>query len=158
MPFNRADYYVYTPTGTDMPQGCAPNTGVLYKSNIAHSSAGGGYNPRIPLLDCVADMQIIYGLDTDGVGRINFHTTTPPATAADQRAQIRELRVYILAQDGKKDSSYRYPSTTVDVGESFDGGMTITGRSFDLTTLGADWRNYRWKVYTIVVRPKNLIQ
>jgi type II secretory pathway pseudopilin PulG len=154
MPFNRADYFLQIPSS--MPEGCAPNTGILYKKNISHST--GGYDPTIPLLDCVADLQIVYGLDTDGGGRVNLHTTTAPATAAEQRAQVRELRVYILAQDGKKDFSFRYPSQTVDVGERFDG-VTLTGKSFDLLAhIGTGWQNYRWKVYTIVVRPKNLIQ
>ena len=155
MPFNRADYYVKTPT--DMPSGCAPHTGVLYKSNITHS--GGGLNPNIPLLDCVADMQIVYGLDTDGSGTVNLHGVTAPATASDQRAQVRELRVYILAQDGTRDITFSYPSQYVDVGESFDGGATLVGRKFDLKAMIGDvYKNYRWKVYTIIVRPKNLIQ
>lgn len=162
MPFNRADYFIMKPT-SNMPQGCAPNTGVLYKYNVSQSS--GGYDPKIPLLDCVADMQIVYGLDTDGSGRVNLHTTTAPATAADQRAQIKELRVYVLAQEGKADRTFRYPSPTIDVGESFDGGATVSGRRFDLQAQippdnlkGIYWYNYRWKVYTIVVRPLNLIQ
>lgn len=155
MPFNRADYYIMRPS--NMPLDCAPKTGILYKSNISHST--GLYDPEIPLLDCVADMQVVYGLDTDGGGRVNLHTVTAPATAADQRAQIREIRAYILAQEGKKDLLFRYPSETVDVGESFDGGTTVTGRSFNLkNVIGAGWDNYRWKVYSIVVRPKNLIQ
>lgn len=156
MPFNRADYYVMRPA-TKMPQGCAPNTGVLYKSNISQSS--GGYDPVIPLVDCVADMQIVYGLDTDNGGRVNLHTTNMNLSASEQRSQLRELRVYILAQDGKKDTSFHYPSPTIVVGESFDGGATVSGRTFNLQTLiGAGWDNYRWKVYTIVVRPLNLIQ
>ena len=158
MPFNRADYYIMTPA-TNMPQGCAPHTGVLYKVNISHSSGGQAPLGGIPLLDCVADMQIVYGLDTMNSGSVNFHTVTAPATADLQRAQIKELRVYILAQDGKQDTSFKYPSQTVDVGESFDGGATITGKRFDLLALiGTGWQNYRWKVYTIVVRPLNLIQ
>jgi type II secretory pathway pseudopilin PulG len=164
MPFNRADYYVMRPS-TNMPIDCAPNTGVLYKSTInqlpASSSSGGGYGSIIPLLDCVADFQVVYGLDTDGAGRINLHTDSLPTTmtAADIRNQVREIRAYILAQDGHKDVFYTYPSSTVDVGESFDGGATIMGRSFNLASLiGTGWQNYRWKVYTIVVRPKNLIQ
>ncbi len=77
----------------------------------------------------------------------------------DVRNQIREIRVYILAQEGIMDLRYSYPSRTVDVGESFDGGATVTGRRFDLLDrIGADYKYYRWKVYTIVVRPKNLIQ
>ncbi len=163
MPFNRADYYVMTPPASSMPSGCAPHTGVLYKSVISQdsTSSGGGYSTTIPLLDCVADLQIVYGLDTDGTGRVNLHTDTlsPTMTAAQIREQFREIRAYILAQDGQKDLLYTYPSNTVDVGESFDGGATIMGRRFDLgNIIGSGWQNYRWKVYTIVVRPKNLIQ
>lgn len=160
MPFNRADYYVKRPT-TNMPTVCANNTGILYKSTIIHSN--GELTAGMPLLDCVADMQVVYGLDNDNTGRVNQHFNAPanisPVTAADIRSQLREIRVYILAQEGKKDLSYNYPSQTIDVGESFDGGTTIMGRHFDLKTLiGDDYKYYRWKVYTIVVRPKNLIQ
>jgi len=160
MPFNRADYYLDIPMKTstvrDMPEFCAPNTGVLYKATINH--ANGRRNP-MPLLDCVADLQIVYGLDTSGSGTVNFYTTAAPATAEVQRAQIKELRVYILTQEGKKDFTFSYPSQTVDVGESFDGGASLTGRRFDLkAVIGNDYKFYRWKVYTIVVRPKNLIQ
>jgi len=162
MPFNRADYYLMTPT--KMPAGCAPNTGVLYKSNINQSptSGGGGYDPQIPLLDCVADMQIVYGLDNDATGAVNQYldaptnSTTPPI-ADGIRSQLREIRVYILAQDGNKDLMYKYPAPTVAVGETLNG--VFRGRNFDLEAiLGTDGRKYRWKVYTIVVRPKNLIQ
>ncbi len=163
MPFNRADYYLRIPTRTtggvtvrDMPESCAPNTGVLYKATINHGN--GARNP-MPLLDCVADLQIVYGLDTSGSGSVNLHTTEAPATAAEQRAQIKEIRAYVLAQEGNRDLLYRYPSQTIDVGESFDGGASLTGRRFNLqATIGEDYKYYRWKLYTIVVRPKNLIQ
>lgn len=164
MPFNRTDYYVKTPA--KMPSTCAPNTGVLYKAVI---NQGPSTNPsagkflEMPLLDCVADMQVVYGLDNDGTGRVNQHFTAPantsPVTAADIKNQLREIRVYILAQEGRKDLMYSYPSPTIEVGESFDGGSTVAGRLFNLPALiGPDYKYYRWKVYTIVVRPKNLIQ
>jgi len=157
MPFNRADYYVQRPTA-NMPTSCAGNTGILYKSTVSHSD--GNPTMGMPLLDCVADMQVVYGLDTSGAGFVNSHTTVPLTTAEDIRNQLKEIRVYILAQEGKKDLSYNYPSTTVDVGESFDGDPAhIMGRNFDLSVrIGPDYKYYRWKVYTIVVRPKNLIQ
>jgi hypothetical protein len=159
MPFNRADYFISRPS-TNMPSECAPKTGVLYKAIVAQSN---GAPTNIPLLDCVADLQVVYGLDTNGRtdvegASINLHTAIPPATAAEIRTQLKEIRVYVLAQDGKKDNSYTYPSSTIMVGESFDGGATVAGRNFNLATLiGADYQRYRWKVYTIVIRPKNLL-
>lgn len=162
MPFNRADYYVNRPATP--PPSCAPNTGILYKAVLNHGSAG---FTQIPLLDCVADMQVVYGTGPAGSSVVNNHQITPPddgsgtgavvGTAKEIREQLKEIRVYILAHVGKKDASYQYPATTVDVGESFGG--PLLGRNFDLAAqIGGDWRNYRWKLYTIVVRPQNLIQ
>lgn len=155
MPFNRADYYVTRPA--KMPATCAPGTGILYKSTANQGGAGSGFT-EIPLLDCVADMQVVYGLDTSGAGFINSHLATPNLTTAQAiRDQVKEIRVYILAQEGKKDTSYRYPTSTVNVGEDFGGGLQ--GRTFNLQKhIGPEYLNYRWKIYTIVVRPKNLIQ
>ena len=60
-PFNRAEYYIQSAAA--VPQRCAPNTGVLVKAVVAHD--GTGTTPTLlPLLDCVADMQVVYGLDT----------------------------------------------------------------------------------------------
>lgn len=154
MPFNRVDYYVKR---TKMPATCAPNTGILYRSVVRQSN--GGQSAGVPLLDCVADMQVVYGLDSSASGFVNQHSSEPLASAAEVRDQLKEVRVYILAQEGKRDRLYSYPSSTINVGESFDNGSSITGRTFDLDDLiGEDYIHYRWKVYTIVVRPKNLVQ
>jgi len=160
MPFNRADYYIKRPA--NMPATCAPNTGILYKAVASHGD--GSLTPELPLLDCVADLQVTYGLDTTASGFVNDHVDTPPPTQApyaDQaetiRSIVKEVRVYILAQEGKRDRTYNFPNNTIRVGESF-GGIT-RGRDFNLEDrIGADYKHYRWKVYTIVVRPKNLIQ
>ena len=155
MPFNRVDYYVKRPDR--MPKSCAPGTGILYRSIVQQSN--GAQSAGSPLLNCVADLQVVYGLDSSNSGFVNSHSSTPPATAEAMRSQLKEIRVYVLAHEGKKDRFYSYPSTTIDVGESFDGGSTVSGRSFDLAgIIGPDYKHYRWKVYTIVVRPKNLIQ
>lgn len=151
MPFNRADYYVRTPTTP--PPACAPNTGVLYKAYLNQTS---GFT-ELPLLDCVADMQVVYGLGPVGSTEVNLHQAAPPATAKDIREQVKEIRLYILAHTGRKESGYTHPSRQVVVGEDFGGG--VVGRSFDLqNVIGTGWQNYHWKLYTIVVRPQNLIQ
>ncbi len=158
MPFNRADYYVATPAAPS--PACAPHTGVLYKA-VLNQAANGGFS-AIPLLDCVADMQVVYGIGEPGSREVNLHQQGLPGTgsAQDIRERLKEIRVYILAHTGKKDSLYTFPSQTVDVGEKFGGDASpLNGRTFDLDArIGGDWRNYRWKLYTIVVRPQNLIQ
>jgi hypothetical protein len=71
-----------------------------------------------------------------------------PTAAADIRAQLAEVRVYILAQQGQRDDSYRTPTDNIYV------GLPGVGRNFDVS----GYRNYRWKLYSIVVKPKNLAQ
>jgi prepilin-type N-terminal cleavage/methylation domain-containing protein len=158
-PYNRVDYYIKRPAATsDMPDRCASGTGILYKANLNHS--GGGVT-QYPLLECVADMQVVYALDTTAlditpVGGVNLNcdqNCLSAYTAEQIRKMLKEIKVYVLTHEGQKDNSYTYPTSTVQVGDSGPG------RAYDLTQLsgiGADWKHYRWKVYTIVVKPKNL--
>ncbi len=154
-PFNRADYYIWratdSPATDEVPDRCAPNTGVLRKAVLNHSGtfAGG----ILPILDCVADMQVVFRRDT-GAYTDNLATLTETngngiIDAQEIREQITEVRVYILAHEGQRDLNYTYPNNAITVGEFG------AGRIFDLTTI-TNWQNYRWKVYTIVVRPNNL--
>jgi prepilin-type N-terminal cleavage/methylation domain-containing protein len=148
MPFNRADYYVTRPS-TNMPSNCAPGTGILYKATV--NQADGGLN-EMPLIDCVADMQVIFGLDTTGSGTVGTRMNDITALTAQQiREQVKEVRVYILTHEGESDKYYTYPNNVITVGEF---GL---GRNFDLSAnIGTGWQNYRWKLYTMVVKPKNL--
>jgi prepilin-type N-terminal cleavage/methylation domain-containing protein len=171
MPFNRADYYIKRPS-TNMPQRCAANTGILYKETV--NQAGGGFT-EFPLIDCVADMQVIFGLDTntndiigtysDGDTVISWPVGTPDESAtvadvtaafsdaANLRQRVKEVRIYILAHEGQRDPNYTFQApvspSSITVGEF---GL---GRDFDLSTI-TNWQNYRWKLYTIVVKPSNL--
>lgn len=149
MPFNRADYFIKVPA--TMPSACASNTGILYKGTLNHANGG---ITELPILDCVADMQVVYGLDNnedgefrDGVGGDAYSDDISGLTAKQIRTRVKEIRVYILAHEGQKDAAYTYPNSTIVVGPN-----AALGRPFDLGTN----LNYRWKVYTIVVRPNNL--
>lgn len=147
-PFNRADYFVQTPAAR--PQRCAPGTGILYKATMNHD--GAGTFVLLPLLDCVADMQVIFRLDANDDGTIDNTTDDISGLSAQQiREQVREVRVYILAHEGQRDTNYTYANATITVGEF---GL---GRDFDLAANGIDnWQNYRWKVYTLIAKPNNL--
>jgi prepilin-type N-terminal cleavage/methylation domain-containing protein len=168
MPFNRADYYIRR-VATSTPARCAKgalpadNTGVLVKSLI--NQADGVRGAGTPLLDCVADMQVLFRLDRDGDGTAEEETdvltkvvgaATADLTAQEIRQQLKEVRVYILTHEGQKDTTFTYcvnpPScsgTTIAVGEF---GLE---HNYNMTLI-TDWQHYRWKVYRIVVKPNNL--
>jgi hypothetical protein len=157
MPFNRADYYVST--SVVIPGRCASGTGILMKAIVNQGltgvGAGGFSGSSLPLLDCVADMQVVTYLDQviplDGIAETFSNGLSLP-DAQTIRDQLKEVRVYILAHEGQRDTSYTHTTNPMLVGES-----AILGRNFDFATHGiADWQNYRWKVYTLVVRPNSL--
>ncbi|GFE61358.1 PilW family protein [Geobacter sp. AOG2] len=186
MPFNRADYFVASPAdSTKKPSYCSPDsggvptTGILYKGSLNHSSsAPGGHLTYIPLLDCVADMQVVFGWDVDdgqgseGQDGVVETFSTPLASGgaitvspagnmgrvtsalADPeklRNSLKVVKVYVLAQVGRRDANYQSPAT-------FEIGDPTLDNSISKTfTLSAAMRNYHWKVYRLIVRPKNLL-
>jgi hypothetical protein len=145
-PFNRAEYYIDNASVT-VPPRCAPNTGVLVKAVVAQD--GTGTTPELlPLLDCVADMQVVYAVDNGATLEWtgdSSHTGLFPASTL--RARLKEIQVYILAQQGQRDDSYRHLSTPILVGPD-----NVVGRNVDVS----GYPNYRWKVYSIAVKPRNL--
>jgi prepilin-type N-terminal cleavage/methylation domain-containing protein len=173
MPYNRQDYYVNLAAAK--PKSCNPGTGVLFKG-VADQQ--GGYK-NYPLLDCVGDLQIVYDRDVNGdgtnivltdesvlTGLRNYSTGGGiPLTVDQMRSQVKNVRVYLLSHDGKKDPNFSYPdfdaSYSVCVAP-FDGTSCsgTVGRRWTAaqmqTAFGTDWRHYRWKVYSFVVNLKNL--
>lgn len=179
MPFNRSDYFVATPDVADrMPSYCAPGTGILYKARVTHDETGstgyaaGALQP-MPLLDCVADMQVVFGWDLvdddnvidtwsapnqkpDGTGLFGEQSGEASQTAVqtaikspeEVRAKLKIIKIYLLAQVGRRDPNYQSPTASIDV-------VNADGIKKDYT-LTAAMRNYRWKVYQLVVRPQNL--
>jgi len=153
MPFNRADYYVLRPA--DMPERCAQGTGILYKAVV--NQQGKGYLPALPLLDCVADMQVaVRYFDPD----TNQVSGTSEVSLDDEKKTrwIREVRVYILAHEGQVDRNYTHQDRIMRVGESLvKGDKYPFGHDLDLSTLTSNWAMYRWKLYTIIIRPLGLM-
>jgi len=165
-PFNRSDYYIKRPDlARSIPETCAKQVedsdtegvGILYRSTASQvaGASGGGFSPPYPLLDCVADMQVVYSLDSNGDGAVDLHSDVPLANAEAVRAQVKEVRVYILAQEGSRSSGFNSPHSQILVGERING--VDYGRSFVFADHNIrDWANYRWRLYTIVVPLGNL--
>lgn len=158
-PFNRGDYYIST---SSVPQRCAPNTGVLVKAVMDYN---GGFN-QLPLLDCVADMQVIYCLDNDNDGDCEVGVSGSTDSYSDDistqnaqwiRERVKQVRVYILAHEGQYDRNYTFNNFTCGANCITVGEFGL-GRNFNLAaSIGGNWQNYRWKVYTLVVKPQNLM-
>lgn len=167
-PFNRTDYVVKRVAG-DSPKSCATGSGVLYKAtmNQSTSSSGGGM-VYIPLIDCVADMQVVLGWNTGSPPGPTVDTYTNadgsaqsgsanPVSMTDPvyiRQHLKLIKVYILAQDGGLDKNFKNTETNMVVGDHDLGEDSLT-KTVDLTS--SNFLNYRWKLYRIVVKPKNII-
>lgn len=178
MPFNRADYYVKVPSSSmpPMPKRCATNTGILYKGMInqgfltSPQQQAGGMHKEWPLLDCVADMQVVFMLDTNNDGIIDsflgLNSTDNlmnDLTAQQIRNRLKEVRVYIVAQEGQKDPKYDFSlnGTRQKLSATFvNPSNPDDTRGVDLVNLkslvGDEYKYYRWKLYTIAVKPNNL--
>ena len=171
-PFNRSDYFVARPSDTTrIPSYCARDAGILYKTTVNHNDGKLNY---IPVLDCVLDLQVVLGWDWNSDGVVDTYSNAdgtvasglvPDVSAAlsstnndsvttspNIRNNLKMVKVYILAQNGRKDSGYTSASP-LDVSDVGEKSLTRAA-GFPLS---ADQMNYRWKLYRIVVRPKNLL-
>jgi prepilin-type N-terminal cleavage/methylation domain-containing protein len=152
-PFNRADYYVRRTNATGA--GCAPGTGTLFKA-VVNQENNPGFTVY-PVMDCVANMQVVFRLDTDDDGVIDSTVNVIPAgyTTMQIKDRLKEIRVYILAHEGTFDRGYRQDGNgTINAVPAPDNSL---GQNVNLTTLvGVDWYRYRWKTYTLFVKPRSL--
>ncbi|MFZ5906510.1 MAG: prepilin-type N-terminal cleavage/methylation domain-containing protein [Nitrospirota bacterium] len=161
-PFNRAEYYVRRPA-TNMPLRCAPGTGVLYKATV--NQDGGGMS-ELPLLDCVADLQADFWLDTDGDGTIDWPPVDSIAgmTAQQIRDQVREIRVYVVTHEGQKDVHFDFTRGDASITSlAFTEVLDLNSRNLTFTDLSArvgspEYRHYRWRLYALFIQPVDLLR
>lgn len=196
MPFNRADYYL---SSQNVPARCAAGTGVLVKRVLRQNN--GQVGNELPLLDCVVTFQVVVGMDNtfgDNLPQKNCltnDTSTVPVSnlpgfsssffpADEIRELYKEVRIYVLAQEGTFDMDYTFNNhtsgTSILVGEDdpndcdAPGGGTsqscdctgsdgTLGTMFDMSTLptrngGLDnYTKYRWRVYKMVIKPEAIV-
>ena len=203
MPFNRVDYYLDR-IKSDFPTSCDQNTFTLYRSTINQLN---GQLSQTPLIDCVADFQVAFGVDPlggtnnptgDPMGPIQWqanllqqswmqnYSANKQMTAQQIQQYLREVRVFILFQEGIGDTStssdlsshFRF-SGTLNLGDqaianSLDSAdYSATGTNFQqlssaalpgtpnsqlsyFTPAGSD-QQYRWKIIEMDVKPMNLL-
>jgi len=148
MPFNRVDYYLKRPEAKKFPDRCNPETFELYRAEI--NQGNGKRNPQ-PILDCVADFQIAFGLDINGDGIIDSWGNNLPSSAEAIRTQVKQVAVYIVYQEGQKDDHPVFSQSSINI--SAPDGTTI--KVVDLTNF-SNYQFYRWKLLQMRVNPLNL--
>jgi len=155
-PFNRVDYYV---GNTDVPEKCAPNTGVLYRAEMLHSATGATLDTPVKIMDCVAKMRVEFAVDdnNDGVPETTFDTLAAK-TAGYIRKNLKRVDVYILTHEGQFDPAFEYLDNTGAIGNIAVGTM---GQEFDAKNIVGDnlvnevpyWKHFRWRVYKLSEMP-----
>jgi prepilin-type N-terminal cleavage/methylation domain-containing protein len=154
-PFNRADYYI---SAANVPSRCAAGTGVLSRAALNQAT---GELIEMPVLDCVADMQVIFLDDnTPPVPHNDLSTFTDTngngiIDSDEIRNQVRTVEVYILAHEGQRDPNFTFNNFTAGGTSVTVGRSAALGRDFDLSAI-ANFLNYRWKVYAMSVQTDNL--
>ncbi len=146
MPFNRVDYYLSRPVGT-FPTRCFSGSFILYRTTINHGDGNRGI-PQ-PIVDCTMDFQVAFGLDTDADGAIDtWARSLAGLSAAQIRARVREVRVFVLFHEGQRDDNFRF-SGTLSMGDNATGIMSTYTPTGNAT-------RYRWKIVKLAVKPMNL--
>lgn len=160
-PFNRADYFI-SDYAEIVPADCAPGTGVLVKASMLHGD--GKLGNEQPLLDCVADIQVVFTLDENGDGNISPINSIGHLSAKEIKEQLKQVSLYILVQEGRANARRKfYPDpadesvTTINVGMLDKYGDLIYGRAFDLNEhVGSTFNNYKWRVMQLTESPSAL--
>lgn len=188
MPFNRVDYYL-DKIPAQFPSTCAASTFTLYRSTIDQQT---GLFDKAPLVDCVRDFQVAFGIDPSGnntqpiqwQANLSQQAWMQNYIAGNQmsawqiQTYLREVRVFILYQDGlgdtSKSPSFRFSGVLnlgdQDIAHSLDPGVysappnsfqqlsaaALPGALSTFTPTGADCQ-YRWKILEMDVKPMNLM-
>ncbi len=128
--------YLNTFTGyklsTTTPESCASGTHSLCRV----------YGSSMPLLDCVLDFQVQFGL-VQSDGTINWVNTISGCSSSTLKEQLKLVRVFIVLQNGKKDPGYTYPDDTI----------TVADHTNNLTD---EQKHYRWRTIRLDIPLREL--
>lgn len=161
-PFYAVRYYIKDNSNSSDPLNCAgPKTGADRVNSLlrAESSKTTAPDSGDPILSCVRDFEVVFGIDTDEKPTLSYGYTMDVwdeggatyAAGYDNATlnnRLKQIRAYVLLQSGNKDLDYTSPQK-IWVGDEGLG----TGREVTLTP---DQRHYRWRVISMNITPRNI--
>ena len=141
----------YSLSGANLPTNCEATTMNLVRAETWTAVAGA---PN-PLLTCVLDFQVAFGLDTDeDINKQidlwdNGGVTAGGYDSQTLKRRLKQIRAYLLVQVSNRDTDYTFPVNTIRVGES----LLATGGD---VALSPEQRKYKWKVINMTITPRNI--
>lgn len=151
--------YIGIPYDNSVSNGC--NAGYCYKiryylsasQTASHCNPGtrnliravGSTDVGQPVLYCVSDFRVRFDLDTNNDGVIDTTLDRPSnasITPDNIKRQLKQVRIYLLVQEGGLDKDY-----------SFRGNTTVDGINLQLPQ---NYQSYRWKIYRFIIKPMDL--
>lgn len=158
----RPYYTVQYLLGGVPPTNCAQGTQNLLRAESRNNDPPVA-SEREPILNCVLEFQVAFGLDTNedknidswDDGGVQTAGYTSPRTIS---ARLKQVRAYILVQVANRDPYYTYanpdPAYAANPDRIWVGDATLgPGREVTLT---AEQRKYRWRVISLSITPRNL--
>ncbi len=119
---------------------CNPNTKNLTRA-VGNSNG-------FPLISCIADFLVTFDYDKNGNGIIESNERNQDLSTFSCNYKdcfkLKQINIYLLIQEGKKDLSYEC-----------SGNTTIDGISLQLPP---DYQHYRWKVIKLSIIPMEFVE
>ena len=170
-------YYLMPPTSASYEmESCLNGTYILYRdtsyrNNLTYHLYGGSIY-HVPLINCVSDWDMWFGIDTNGDGKpdkwvneIPYNDTSANATSnatiltnEDLKKKLRVIKMYILVQSTfTPNPTYDYclhANCTADenyVVATLPDGELIYLKTPKERVGNTDWTMYKWRVVEITV-------
>ena len=152
---NFNDYLTNRFTGYRLSAGtqpqCAPNTRSLLRVY------GGAMDP---ILDCVLDFQVQFGLIDATTGNVTWVNDISATSAAVLKDQLRIVRIFIVKQMGKRDPKYFYPfnaipNAAIPLFSVNSNGNVVNARPGVINLTNAQ-RQYHWRLITLDIPLREL--
>lgn len=122
--------FTYTLSDSQPLPDCNSNT-----RNLLRKVGGSNGNP---VLNCVADWDMIFDLDTN-----NDRVVDVSDSSSCNGTQVVRSKVYILFQEGRFDKDYNFS------GNNTAGGFNIGAVNL---TLPNDYQHYRWRIIQMTIK------
>ena len=146
---------------------CLSETYTLYRQTTSPSSSSGFQTP-VPVLNCVADWDVVFGLDTDGDGNVDYWVNSLPysvcpLTNDDIKQEVKLVKVYMLVQASYvPDKTYDFCSLrNIDCdnicGNGYVSVDTLRDGSGNPVYVclkhpsDSNWIHYRWRIVELTV-------